>query len=160
MLNIVLVNPEIAPNTGNIARLCVCNGLRLHLVHPLGFQITDRNLKRAGMDYWKHLDLVEHADLDAWIASLAPDARLHFLSTKADKAHWDASFLPGDHLVFGAESCGLPERLRTSGRGEWITIPMTGGYVRSLNLSSSVAIATYEALRQCRPGASSAPPRP
>ena len=127
----------------------MCNGLRLHLVHPLGFQITDRNLKRAGMDYWKHLDLVEHADLDAWLASLAPDARLHFLSTKGEKAHWDAVFRPGDHLVFGAESCGLPERLHALDRGEWLTIPMKGEFVRSLNLSSSVAIATYEALRQC-----------
>lgn len=150
MLNIVLVHPEIAPNTGNIARLCVCNGLRLHLVHPLGFQITDKNLKRAGMDYWKHLDLVEHESLDAWLASLAPDARLHFLSTRGTKAHWDATFESGDFLVFGAESRGLPERLQAEERGEWITIPMTGEFVRSLNLSSSVAIATYEALRQSR----------
>lgn len=150
MFNIVLVHPEIAPNTGNIARLCVCNGLRLHLVHPLGFQITDKNLKRAGMDYWKHLDLVEHPDLDAFLASLAPDARLHFLSTRGTRAHWDATFRKGDHLVFGAESRGLPERLQAESRGEWITIPMDGEFVRSLNLSSSVAIATYEALRQSR----------
>ncbi|MCB9496546.1 MAG: tRNA (cytidine(34)-2'-O)-methyltransferase [Fibrobacteria bacterium] len=150
MLHIVLVCPEIAPNTGNIARLCVCNGLRLHLVHPLGYQITDKNLKRAGMDYWKHLDLVEHEDLDAFLDHLPDDARLHFLSTRGTTAHWDASFRDGDWLVFGAESKGLPDRLRALDRGDWLTIPMSGEFVRSLNLSSSVAIVAYEALRQSR----------
>jgi len=150
VLNVVLVAPEIAPNTGNIARLCVCNGLRLHLVHPLGFQITDKNLKRAGMDYWKHLDLVEHADLDAFLAHLPEGARLRFLSTKGRTAHWDASFRDGDWLVFGSESRGLPPRLHEMGIGEWLTIPMTGEFVRSLNLSSSAAIVVYEALRQIR----------
>ena len=153
MLNVVLVHPEIAPNTGNIARLCVCNNLRLHLVHPLGFQITDKNLKRAGMDYWKHLDLVEYADLDDFLARLPAGVRLKFLSTKGTTAHWDARFHDGDWLVFGAESCGLPDRLRTEVEGDWLTIPMTGDFVRSLNLSSSVAIVVYEALRQLRPGA-------
>ena len=153
MLNVVLVHPEIAPNTGNIARLCVCNGLRLHLVHPLGFQITDKNLKRAGMDYWKHLDLVEYEDLDDFLARLPPGTRLHLLSTKASAAHWDAYFQDGDWLVFGAESCGLPERLRHEVDGDWLTIPMTGDFVRSLNLSSSVAIVVYEALRQLRTNA-------
>lgn len=151
MLNVVLVHPEIAPNTGNIARLCVCNGLRLHLVHPLGFQITDKNLKRAGMDYWKHLDLVQYEDLDDFLARLPPGTRPNFLSTKANVAHWDAHFQDGDWLVFGAESCGLPERLRQDVEGNWLTIPMSGDFVRSLNLSSSVAIVVYEALRQLRP---------
>jgi len=150
MLNVVLVCPEIAPNTGNIARLCVCNGLRLHLVHPLGFQITDRNLKRAGMDYWKHLDLVEYADLDSFLAALPADARLHFLSTRGTTAHWDAAFQDGDWLVFGSESRGLPDRLHDSNLGAWLTIPMRGEFVRSLNLSSSAAIVVYEALRQTR----------
>lgn len=154
MLNVVLVHPEIAPNTGNIARLCVCNNLRLHLVHPLGFQITDKNLKRAGMDYWKHLDLVEYANLDDFLARLAPGIRLNFLSTKGTTAHWDAKFQDGDWLVFGAESSGLPDRLRTEVEGDWLTIPMTGDFVRSLNLSSSVAIVVYEALRQLRQNAS------
>lgn len=151
MLNVVLVHPEIAPNTGNIARLCVCNGLRLHLVHPLGFQITDKNLRRAGMDYWKHLDLVQYEDLDDFLARLPPGTRPNFLSTKANAAHWDAHFQDGDWLVFGAESCGLPERLRQDVDGTWLTIPMSGDFVRSLNLSSSVAIVVYEALRQLRP---------
>jgi tRNA (cytidine/uridine-2'-O-)-methyltransferase len=150
MLRIVLVNPEIAPNTGNIARLCVCNSLQLHLVHPLGFQINDRNLKRAGMDYWQHLDLVEHASLEAFLAALPGDARLRWFSTKSEVAHWDAEFAPGDWLVFGAESKGLPERLRSIHPEGWVKIPMGGQFVRSLNLSSSVAIGVYEALRQCR----------
>lgn len=150
MLNVVLVHPEIAPNTGNIARLCVCNGLRLHLVHPLGFQITDKNLKRAGMDYWKHLDLSEYPDLDAFLAALPPGARLHFLSTRGTTAHWDASFRDDDWLVFGSESRGLPDRLHGANLGAWLTIPMRGEFVRSLNLSSSAAIVVYEALRQTR----------
>jgi tRNA (cytidine/uridine-2'-O-)-methyltransferase len=150
MLRIVLVNPEIAPNTGNIARLCVCNSLQLHLVHPLGFTINDKNLKRAGMDYWQHLDLVEHADLDAFLAHLPSEARLRWFSTKSDVAHWDVDYKDGDWLVFGAESRGLPDRLRTTHPEGWVQIPMGGGFVRSLNLSSSVAIGTYEALRQCR----------
>jgi len=152
MLNVVLVAPEIAPNTGNIARLCVCNGLRLHLVHPLGFQITDKNLKRAGMDYWKHLDLVEYTDLEAFLSALPTEARLHFLSTKSVTAHWDAAFGAHDYLVFGSESRGLPDRLRELEIGQWLTIPMTGQFVRSLNLSSSVAVVVYEALRQTRSG--------
>lgn len=158
MLNVVLVHPEIAPNTGNIARLCVCNGLRLHLVHPLGFKIDDRNLKRAGMDYWKHLDLVEHPDLDGFLAALPSDARLRWFSTKSEISHWDADYRSGDWLVFGAESRGLPERLRAVHPELWVQIPMTGDFVRSLNLSSSVAVGVYEALRQSRrptPGESS-----
>lgn len=150
MLRIVLVNPEIAPNTGNIARLCVCNSLQLHLVHPLGFQINDKNLKRAGMDYWRHLDLVEHPSLDGFLASLPSDARLRWFSTKSDVAHWDVDFVPGDWLVFGAESKGLPDRLRALHPDGWVQIPMGGNFVRSLNLSSSVAVGVYEALRQCR----------
>lgn len=150
MLRIVLVNPEIAPNTGNIARLCVCNSLQLHLVHPLGFQINDRNLKRAGMDYWQHLDLVEHQDLEAFVAALPDGARLRWFSTKSETLHWDVDFRPDDWLVFGAESRGLPERLRETHPDGWVRIPMGGNFVRSLNLSSSVAVGVYEALRQCR----------
>ncbi|HQF53993.1 MAG TPA: tRNA (cytidine(34)-2'-O)-methyltransferase [Fibrobacteria bacterium] len=153
MLKIVLVNPEIAPNTGNIARLCVCNSIQLHLVHPLGYQINDRNLKRAGMDYWQHLDLVEHADLDAFLASLPPDARMRWFSTKSDTLHWDVDYQSDDWLVFGAESKGLPDRLRAVHPEGWVKIPMGGRFVRSLNLSSSVAIGAYEALRQIHHGA-------
>lgn len=150
MLKIVLVNPEIAPNTGNIARLCVCNSIQLHLVHPLGYQINDRNLKRASMDYWQHLDLVEHADLDAFLEHLPVDARLRWFSTKSDTLHWDVDYRHDDWLVFGAESKGLPDRLRATHPDGWVKIPMGGGFVRSLNLSSSVAIGAYEALRQIR----------
>lgn len=150
MLKIVLVHPEIAPNTGNIARLCVCNSIQLHLVHPLGYQINDRNLKRAGMDYWQHLDLVEHADLDAFLAYLPASARLRWFSTKSDTLHWDVDYRSDDWLVFGAESKGLPDRLRAVHPDGWVKIPMGGGFVRSLNLSSSVAVGAYEALRQIR----------
>ena len=148
MLRVVLVQPEIAPNTGNIARLCVCNGLQLHLVHPLGFKILDRNLRRAGMDYWQHLDLVEHRDLEAFIGTLPSDARLHWFSTRSETDHWSESYADGDWLVFGPESRGLPERLRIVFPEGWVKIPMKGEFVRSLNLSSSVAVGVYEALRQ------------
>ncbi len=150
MLKIVLVHPEIAPNTGNIARLCVCNSLQLHLVHPLGFQINDKNLKRAGMDYWKHLDLVEHENLDAFLMALPSAARIRWFSTKSERSHWDVDYQSDDWLVFGAESKGLPERLREIRPDGWVQIPMGGEFVRSLNLSSSVAIGVYEGLRQCR----------
>ncbi len=150
MLRIVLVHPEIAPNTGNIARLCVCNSLQLHLVHPLGYLISDKTLKRAGMDYWQHLDLVEHQNLDAFLEALPPDARLRWFSTKSEVAHWDIDYRSDDWLVFGAESKGLPDRLRILHPEGWVQIPMGGGFVRSLNLSSSVAIGAYEALRQSR----------
>jgi tRNA (cytidine/uridine-2'-O-)-methyltransferase len=151
MLRVVLVHPEIAPNTGNIARLCVCNGLQLHLVHPLGFRIQDKNLRRAGMDYWSHLDLVEHRDLEEFLSRLAPLERLRWFSTKSETSHWDVDYQDGDWLVFGPESRGLPERLRLDRPDGWVKIPMAGEFVRSLNLSSSVAVGVYEALRQIRP---------
>jgi len=150
MLRVVLVQPEIAPNTGNIARLCVCNGLQLHLVHPLGFKILDRTLRRAGMDYWEHLDLVEHRDLDGFLGVLPQDARVRWFSTKSETSHWDADYQDGDWLVFGSESRGLPDRLRVDRPEGWVKIAMEGAFVRSLNLSSSVAVGVYEALRQIR----------
>jgi tRNA (cytidine/uridine-2'-O-)-methyltransferase len=150
MLRIALVHPEIPQNTGNIARLCVVNDLQLHLVHPLGFKIDDRALRRAGMDYWKHLDLVEHADLDAFLAhAKKAGGKMWFLSSHAEQSLWEAGFSSDDWLVFGAESRGLPERLRNLEPEGWITLPMRGSFVRSLNLSSAAAAATYEALRQC-----------
>jgi len=150
MLRIVLVHPEIPQNTGNIARLCVVNDLQLHLVHPLGYRIDDRSLRRAGMDYWNHLDLVEHENLDAFLAyQKEKEGKLWFLSTSASQTVWDARFQEGDWLVFGAESRGLPERLRGLIPDGWITLPMRGQFVRSLNLSSAAAATTYEALRQC-----------
>src|ERR1035437_4465375 len=151
MLRVVLVQQEIAPNTGNVARLCVCNGLQLHLVHPLGFRILDKYLRRAGMDYWQHLDLVEHADLDAFLSYLPADARLRWFSTKSETSHWDGDYRGDDWLVFGSESRGLPDRLRLAHPDGWVKIPMPGTFVRSLNLSSSVAVGVYEALRQTRP---------
>lgn len=150
MLRIVLVHPEIPQNTGNIARLCVVNDLQLHLVHPLGYKIDDKSLRRAGMDYWKHLDLVEHADLDTFLAyQKEQSGKMWFLSTKTEESIWDASFSEGDWLVFGAESRGLPERLRSIVPDGWITLPMRGQFVRSLNLSSAASATAYEALRQC-----------
>jgi len=150
MLRIALIHPEIPQNTGNIARLCVVNDLQLHLVHPLGFKIDDRALRRAGMDYWKHLDLVEHTDLDAFLAhTKLAGGKLWFLSSHAEQSLWQAKFSSDDWLVFGAESRGLPERLHNLEPEGWITLPMRGAFVRSLNLSSAVAATTYEALRQC-----------
>jgi tRNA (cytidine/uridine-2'-O-)-methyltransferase len=151
MLRVVLVQPEIAPNTGNVARLCVCNGIQLHLVHPLGFAILDRTLRRAGMDYWQHLDLVEHRDLDGFLGSLPGGARMRWFSTKSETSHWDVDYKEGDWLVFGSESRGLPDRLRLDHPEGWVRISMGGAFVRSLNLSSSVAVGVYEALRQVRP---------
>jgi len=151
MLRVVLVHPEIAPNTGNIARLCVCNDLQLHLVHPLGFKIADKSLRRAGMDYWTHLDLVEHRDLDSFMDALGPKDRVRWFSTKSQTLHWDVDYQDGDWLVFGPESRGLPERLRLARPQGWVKIAMGGDFVRSLNLSSSVAVGVYEALRQMRP---------
>lgn len=151
MLRVVLVQPEIAPNTGNVARLCVCNGLQLHLVHPLGFKILDRTLRRAGMDYWQHLDLIEHRDLEGFLEALPDGARMRWFSTKSETCHWDVDYGDGDWLVFGSESRGLPDRLRIDHPDGWVRIPMEGPFVRSLNLSSSVAVGVYEALRQVRP---------
>ena len=146
--NIVLVEPEIPPNTGNIARLCAATGSRLHLVGKLGFSTDDRYLKRAGLDYWDSVDVRLWQGLDQlWEAF--PQGRFFYLSTKPAKSYLEADFRPGDFMVFGKETKGLPEELLRANPDTAVTIPMPAGAVRSLNLSTSAGIVLYEALRQC-----------
>src|SRR6185369_223455 len=145
--NIVLVEPEIPPNTGNIARLCAATGSILHLVGQLGFSIDDRYLKRAGLDYWEYVTLRQWPDL-ATLQASAPGGRFFYLSTKARRSYLEAAFQPGDFIVFGKETKGLPEELLFANPDTAITIPMPAGAVRSLNLSTSAGIVLYEALRQ------------
>ncbi len=145
-LHLVLVSPQIPPNTGNVARLCAVTGCRLILIEPLGFSIADRDLKRAGLDYWDKVFLTLYPSYDAYLAAF-PDARRFLFSARAERTVWDVPFAPGDHLVFGSETEGLPPEVMTGGSGEAVTIPMLPQR-RSLNLSTAVGIAAYEALRQ------------
>ncbi len=147
MFHIVLVEPEIPPNTGNIGRLCLATGSRLHLVEPLGFSIDDRQLRRAGLDYWRQVDVRVWPSLDACLAALPLGTRTFFLTTKSDRAYWDARFEAGDCLIFGRESRGLPEPLLAAHRDELLTIPILPA-TRSLNLSTAVGIVLFEAMRQ------------
>jgi len=149
MLHIVLFRPQIPQNTGNIGRLCAITDTRLHLVHPLGFKVTDRQLKRSGMDYWHSLDIINHDSWDAFEASPKKPNRLWLFTTKASQTYWDASFADGDGLLFGNEGSGCPDWLHERvGDAQRVTIPHKNNTLRSLNLATSVGIATYEALRQ------------
>lgn len=148
MLHVVLFQPEIAPNTGNIGRMCAVTRSRLHLIHPLGYVINDRNLRRAGMDYWRSLDVHEHADWPAFRASPAAPARLWLLTTKAEQGIWDVEFADGDGLVFGNEGSGAPAWLHEELAVSRVRIPQPDPSLRSLNLSTAAGIACYEALRQ------------
>lgn len=146
MINIVLVEPEIPNNTGNIGRLCVGTKSRLHLIHPFGFQITDKNLKRSGLDYWVHLDWHEYQSVDEWIAVIPDLSRVFLFSSNTEKSYLSQSFQDGDWLVFGKESVGLsPEVL--SRFAHHLTIPISP-LVRSYNLANAVAFAIGEAKRQ------------
>ena len=144
--HIVLVAPEIPQNTGTIGRLCVSTETALHLVKPLGFSLEDKFLRRAGLDYWKHLAPSIYENWEEFLER-NPRANLFFLSTKGERCFWDVSYRPGDYLVFGKETKGLPEDLLAANYQNTIRIPMRAE-ARSLNLSNSVAIAVYEALRQ------------
>lgn len=146
MLHIVLVEPEIHQNTGNIARTCAATGARLHLVKPLGFEITDRALRRAGLDYWYSLDVLLYDSLADFLARHRDD-RMWLLTTKAPRSYTEAAFQDGDYFLFGPESRGLPEWLLEANRDRCLKIPMMAD-ARSLNLSNSAAITVYEALRQ------------
>jgi len=146
MLHIVLIEPEIPQNTGNIARLCVATGSRLHLVGPLGFSIDEKAVKRAGMDYWERLDLKTWGSYNE-IECSYPAARFFFLSSKVQRAYWEESFQDEDFLVFGRETKGLPSSLLATHPNASLTIPMTEG-TRSINLATSAGIVLYEALRQ------------
>jgi tRNA (cytidine/uridine-2'-O-)-methyltransferase len=145
-LNIVLYQPEIPANTGNIGRLCVGSASRLHLIKPCKFLMDDKSLKRAGLDYWQHLDLVVHDHLTA-ILDNNPLDNIYFCTTKTNQSYLDVSYKSGDYLIFGPESRGLPEELLNQYPQRCITIPMTD-QIRSINLSNSVAIILYEAIRQ------------
>jgi tRNA (cytidine/uridine-2'-O-)-methyltransferase len=149
MFNVVLVEPEIPPNTGNIGRLCLATGSTLHLVRPLGFSIDDRTLKRAGLDYWKEVDVQLWDSFDDLRRSRQSDSRFFFLTTKSKRAYYDVPFQAGDFLVFGRETKGLPESLLAAHSDELLTIPMRG--TRSLNLATAVGIVLFEAMRQVRP---------
>ncbi len=144
-LHVVLVEPEIPPNTGNVARLCAATGCALHLVEPLGFRIDDRELKRAGLDYWDALGVVVHDSLDALLAVFAPP-RMWLLSTRATRSYADADFARGDALVFGKETAGLPQSLLDAHAERALRIPMRPAAVRSINLSTAAGVVTYAAL--------------
>jgi tRNA (cytidine/uridine-2'-O-)-methyltransferase len=144
-LHIVLVEPEIPPNTGNVARLCAATGCALHLVEPLGFSIADRELKRAGLDYWDALGVVLHPSLEAFLALYAPQ-RCWFLSTRAVRSYREAPYRRGDALVFGKETAGLPDAVLRAHPERALRIPMRPGAVRSINLSTAVGVVVYEAL--------------
>lgn len=145
---LVLVSPQIPPNTGNVARLCAVTGCKLVLIEPLGFSISDKDLKRAGLDYWDKVFLKLYPSWAAYVEA-TPDARRWLFTARAGTGLWAAKFEPGDHLVFGAEPTGLPAEVLNGGAGEKVTIPMLEER-RSLNLSTAVGIAAYEALRQTR----------
>ena len=146
MFNIVLVEPEIPQNTGNIARTCAVTGCSLHLVRPLGFSVSEKALRRAGLDYWDKLNVYYYDSFEE-IERKFPDARFFLLSTHAGKNYADAEYRPGDFLVFGKETAGLGEKLLTRRKEDAFRIPMRED-LRSLNLSNSVAIVVYEAFRQ------------
>ncbi len=146
MLNIVLHEPEIPANTGNIGRTCVAANTRLHLIEPLGFRLDEKSLKRAGMDYWNQLDVTTYIDYGEFL-SRNPDAKLYMATTKAQKLYTEVSYEPDAYIMFGKESAGIPEEILVQHKEECIRIPMAGD-IRSLNLSNSVSIVLYEALRQ------------
>jgi tRNA (cytidine/uridine-2'-O-)-methyltransferase len=146
VFNVVLVEPEIPPNTGNIGRLCLATGSTLHLVKPLGFSLKDRELRRAGLDYWKEVSLQLWDSFDALQREQPPATRYFFLTTKSQRAYYDVEFRNGDFFVFGRETKGLPEGLLARNIQNRLTIPIHGA--RSLNLATAVAIVLFEAVRQ------------
>lgn len=146
MLNIVLIEPEIPNNTGNIGRLCVGTESRLHLVHPFGFVINDKNLKRSGLDYWVHLDVTEYQNVAEWKTQIPDTSRVFLMSSHADTSIYDVQFKDGDWLVFGKESVGLSQEVLSQFENH-LTIPMSN-LIRSFNIANSVAFVVGEAKRQ------------
>lgn len=146
MLNIVLHEPEIPANTGNIGRTCVAAGARLHLIGPLGFSLSEKALKRAGMDYWKDLDVTVYIDYKDFLEK-NPGAKIYMATTKAEKVYTEVSYEPDCYIMFGKESAGIPEEILVENRENCVRIPMMEK-IRSLNLGNSAAIVLYEALRQ------------
>jgi tRNA (cytidine/uridine-2'-O-)-methyltransferase len=147
-MNIVLVEPEIPPNTGNVARLCAATRTRLHLIEPFGFKLDDSQLKRAGMDYWRHVEWRRWKNWSEFQAGITPGARLWFIESDGPRRYTEAQFGPEDYLVFGRETAGLPPKLIEQNRDTWLRIPMFNPQARSLNLSNCVALVLFEALRQ------------
>jgi tRNA (cytidine/uridine-2'-O-)-methyltransferase len=147
-MNIVLVEPEIPPNTGNVARLCAVTRTKLHLIEPFGFKLDDAQLKRAGMDYWQHAEWRRWQNWTAFVEKLPAGARLWFIESDGPKIYSEAAFAADDYLVFGRETAGLPKQLLEQHRENWLRIPMFNAQSRSLNLSNCVALVLFEALRQ------------
>ena len=146
-LNIVLVEPSIPPNTGNISRLCAATGTRLHLIEPLGFDLSEKQVRRAGLDYWEAVELTTYPDLETFFEQ-NPDGSKYFFSTAGHQQYSDAEYAPGDYLIFGNETVGLPDALLEKYPEQVVNIPMKLDAVRSLNLSNCASIALYEALRK------------
>jgi tRNA (cytidine/uridine-2'-O-)-methyltransferase len=147
LIHVALWKPEIHPNAGNVARLCAANGLPLHLIGALGFRIDEKSVRRAGLDYWPYVDLRREANLEELKESLG-DSRCFYFSARADRLYTDVRYSPGDCLIFGPESTGLPLELLREARDQALRIPMSSPHIRSLNLATAVGIAVYEALRQ------------
>lgn len=146
MLNIVLHEPEIPANTGNIGRTCVATGARLHLIEPMGFRLNEKNLKRAGMDYWDDLDVTTYIDFEDFLEK-NPGVKIYMATTKAQKVYTEVEYEPDCFIMFGKESAGIPEEILVNHKEDAVRIPMMGD-IRSLNLGNSVAVILYEALRQ------------
>lgn len=149
-MHIVLVEPEIPPNTGNVARLCAATKTTLHLIEPFGFKLDDAQLKRAGMDYWQHVEWHRWPSWASFEHDLPKDARLWFIESGGPKLYTDAHFGANDYIVFGRETAGLPKQLLQKNRERWLRIPMFNEKSRSLNLSNCAALVLFEALRQQR----------
>src|SRR5580765_2568879 len=145
-MNIVLVEPEIPPNTGNVARLCAATRTTLHLIEPFGFKLDDAQLKRAGMDYWRHVAWHRWTNWKVFEQTLARDARLWFIESGGPKLYTEAKFAPDDYLVFGRETAGLPKQFLEQHRERWLRIPMFNPQSRSLNLANCAALVLFEAL--------------
>jgi tRNA (cytidine/uridine-2'-O-)-methyltransferase len=147
-MNIVLLQPEIPPNTGNVARLCAATKTRLHLIEPFGFQLDDKQLKRAGMDYWQQVDWKRWKNWAEFVAAQSAEARFWFVESDGPKHYAEVAYQADDYLVFGRETAGLPKQLIEENRERWLRIPMFNAESRSLNLSNCAALVLFEALRQ------------
>lgn len=147
-MHVVLLEPEIPPNTGNVARLCAATRSTLHLIEPFGFKLDDKQLKRAGMDYWEHLQWHRWGDWSAFEKQLLPDSTLWFIESNGPRRYTEVTYETQDYLVFGRETAGLPESLLKRNAARWLRIPMFNPQARSLNLSNCVSLVLFEALRQ------------
>ena len=149
-MHIVLLEPEIPPNTGNVARLCAATNTELHLIEPFGFQLDDRQLKRAGMDYWQHVKWQRWKNWTVFAESVPSTSRLWFIEQNGPRHYAEVSYSADDYIIFGRETAGLPKSLLESHRDQWLRIPMFNENARSLNLSNCAALVLFEALRQQR----------